>query len=397
MSLLRLAWKNIAGNGLRSWVVALCALVVAAFALFATLLLRGAATSLELATDRLGADIVVVPEGAQTEMEGALLMGVPAQFWMPAENVQRLAAIPGVEAVSPQIYLSTLVGASCCSVSEMFMIAYDPETDFTVRPWLEERLPEGLGLGEVIGGDYIFATEGEDGILVYGDLVKLKGNLEPTGTGLDQSLFFTLETAHDIARVSETEAIEPLIIPPDQVSAILLKTKPGTDNEQVAVEIYRTVPGVYPIQSASLFQSSRTQLKSLLNTVVIIMALIWPLAVVLMGMVYLMAANERRRELGVLRALGATSRFVAKSLLVEASLLALCGASVGIFLAVLAIYLFRRLIMTSLGVPFLLPSPGSLALQIGIGLLLAMFSVFLAALLPAIRISRQDPAIAMRE
>ena len=84
-------------------------------------------------------------------------------------------------------------------------------------------------------------------------------------------------------------------------------------------------------------------------------------------------------------------------MLAEASLLAFCGASVGVFLAVLAIYLFRRLIMISLGVPFLLPSPGSLALQIGIGLLLAMFSVFLAALLPAIKISRQDPAIAMRE
>ena len=284
--------------------MALCALVVAAFALFATLLLRGAATSLELAADRLGADIVVVPEGAQTEMEGALLMGVPAHFWMPEENVEKLAAIPGVEAVSPQVYLATLVGASCCSVSEMFMIAYDPQTDFTVRPWLEKQLPAGLGLGEVIGGDYISATEGDDGILVYGDLVKLKGNLEPTGTGLDQSLFFTLDTARDIARVSETEAEKPLVIPPDQVSAVLLKTKPGTDTEQIAVEIYRTVPGVYPIQSANLFQSSRTQLNSLLNTVVIVMALIWPLAIVLIGMVYLMAANERRRELGVLRALG---------------------------------------------------------------------------------------------
>jgi putative ABC transport system permease protein len=324
-------------------------------------------------------------------------MGVPVQFWMPAENIDKLAAIPGVEAVSPQIYLATLIDASCCSVSEMFMIAYDPQTDFTVRPWLEERLPAGLGLGEVIGGNYIFATEGEDGILVYGDLVKLKGNLEPTGTGLDQSLFFTLDTARDIARVSETQAEEPLAIPPDQVSAVLLKTKPGSDNEKIAVQIYRTVPGVYPIQSASLFQSSRTHLSSLLNTVVIVLALIWPLAVVLIGMIYLMAANERRRELGVLRALGATRRYVAESLLVEASLLALCGASVGVFLAVLAIYLFRRLIMASLGVPFLLPSPGSLALQIGIGLLLAMFSVLMAALLPAIKISRQDPAIAMRE
>ncbi len=397
MNLLRLAWRNISGHSLRSWVVALCALVVAAFALFATLLLRGAATSLALAADRLGADIVVVPEGAQTQMEGALLMGVPAQFWMPSSNVPELATIQGVEAVSPQIYLATLVGADCCSVPEMFMIAYDPESDFTVRPWLENELPAGLGLGEVIGGDYISATEGEDGILVYGDLVRLKGNLAPTGTGLDQSLFFTLDTAYDMARVSVTQAEAPLIIPPDQVSAVLLKTKPGANIEQIAVDIYRRVPGVFPIASAHLFQSSRTQLNTLLRTVVIMMALIWPLAIVLIGMVYLMAANERRRELGVLRALGATRSFVAKSLLAEASLLAFCGASVGAFLAILAIYLFRRLIMTSLGVPFLLPSPGSLALQIGLGLLLALFSVLMAALLPAIKISRQDPAIAMRE
>ena len=157
----------------------------------------------------MGADIVVVPEGAQADLEGALLMGVPANFWMPEEVIGQLAAIPGVEAVSPQVYLSTLVGASCCSVSQMFMVAYDPETDFTLKPWLEKKIPGGLARGEVIGGDYIFATEENDGIYIYGDRVTLKGNLEPTGTGLDQTLFFTLETAQDMARVSQTEALEP--------------------------------------------------------------------------------------------------------------------------------------------------------------------------------------------
>ncbi len=397
MSLWRLAWKNIAGNRLRSWVVVLSALVLAAFALFATLLLRGSAESLRLAVARLGADIVVVPDGAQTEIEGALLMGVPASFWMPEENVVKLAAIEGIIAHAPQIYLTTLVGADCCSVDEMFMVAYDPATDFTVRPWMERELPEGLAKNEVLGGQYIFPTEGEDGILIYGTELKLKGNLEATGSGLDQTLFFTLETAHEIARASVSQAVEPLVIPDGQVSAVLLKTGPGANNEEIAVQIYRTVPGVYPIQSADLFKSSQTQLHSLLNTVLVLALMIWPLAVILIGMVYLMAANERRRELGVLRALGATSRYVARTLLTEAALLALLGASVGILLAVLAIYLFRQLIMVSLGVPFLLPAAGPLALQIGIGLAIAMLSVVLAALLPAIRISRQDPAIAMRE
>jgi putative ABC transport system permease protein len=397
MSLLQLAWKNISGNRVRSWVVALCALVVAAFTLFSTLFLRGMAVSLELAAARLGADIVVVPEGAHAEMDGALLMGVPAHFWMSEEIIGKLAAVPGVEAVSPQIYLGTLEGVSYSTVSEVFMVAYDPQTDFTVRPWLEQSLPDGLGFGEAIGGAYIYATEENDGILVYGCPVTLKGNIAPTDSGLDQTLFFTLETAREIARASEIEAEEPLVIPPGQVSAVLLKTKPGSNNEEIAVAIYRTIPGVFPIESSNLFQASRIQLGSVLNAVVIVLALIWPLAVVLIGMVYLMAADERRRELGVLRALGATRRFVFESLLEEASLLAACGAAAGITIAVLAIYLFRNLIIKSFGVPFLLPSAGSLLLQIGIGLLLSMLSVVLAALYPALKISRQDPAVAMRE
>jgi ABC-type lipoprotein release transport system permease subunit len=53
--------------------------------------------------------------------------------------------------------------------------------------------------------------------------------------------------------------------------------------------------------------------------------------------------------------------------------------------------------MVSLEIPFLLPSPVSLGFQLGAGLLLTLFSVNLAALFPAIKISRQDPAHAMRE
>ena len=69
MSLAQLAWKNISGNTFRSVVVSLCALLVAAFVLFTTLVMRGAETSLRLAINRLGADIVVVPEGSEAKIE----------------------------------------------------------------------------------------------------------------------------------------------------------------------------------------------------------------------------------------------------------------------------------------------------------------------------------------
>ena len=48
MNLYRLAFRNIAGNAFRSWVVALCALLVASFALATTLIVRGAESSLRL-------------------------------------------------------------------------------------------------------------------------------------------------------------------------------------------------------------------------------------------------------------------------------------------------------------------------------------------------------------
>ena len=55
----------------------------------------------------------------------------------------------------------------------------------------------------------------------------LKGNLEATGIGIDQTLFMTLETAKEMAKASVTTAIKPLVIPDNSISAVLIKVKPG--------------------------------------------------------------------------------------------------------------------------------------------------------------------------
>jgi putative ABC transport system permease protein len=397
MNLYRLALRNLADNAFRSWVVVICAFLVASFVLATILILRGAEDSLRLAIDRVGADVIVVPEGAQTKVESALLMGHSEEVWMPADTLEKVAAVEGVEAVSPQIYLSTLKDASCCSVSDMFLIAYDPQTDFTLRPWLEKNVGDELKLGEAIGGTYVFVPEGEQNILLYGYFITLKGNMEPTGTGLDQSMFLTYETAEDIARLSVNLAEKPLVLPEDSISTVLVKTAPGYDPYDVALNIMHDVPGVTPIESPGMFQSYRKQMSNLLRVVLVVIAITLGLALLLIGLIFSMAANERRREMGVLRAMGATRSFVFQSLLVEAGFLALAGGLAGIAFTVLATYLFRHALMTSMGLPFLLPSPQILMVQVAGGLALALGSVTVAALIPAYRISHQDPASAMRE
>jgi putative ABC transport system permease protein len=397
MNLTRLALRNISGSSFRSWAVAICAFLVVSFVLASVMILRGAEESLRLVNDRLGADIIVVPVGTQSKVETALLMGNPTQVWMSDAVLDQVAAVRGVAAVSPQLFLSTLTNASCCSVSDMFLIAYDPETDFTVRPWLEKNLGGGLKLGEAIGGTYVFVPEGEQNIKLYGYFITLRGNMEPTGTGLDQSMFLTYETAEDIARISKTMAEKPLEIPQGQISAVMVKLAPGADPKEVSLKIMNAIPDVTPIDSPDMFQSYRFQISGLIKGVLVLIVVILGLSLLLIGLIFSMAANERHRELGVLRAMGATRGFVFRSLLAEASILALAGGMAGILLTVLSTYLFRQALMISLGLPFLLPTPGILLVQVVGGLALALGSVALAAFFPAIRISRQDPASAMRE
>jgi len=397
MSLFRLATKNIEGSSFRSGVVFLCALVVAGLSLSTVLVIRGAQDSLRLALERLGADIIVVPEGEASRVETALLMGKPTQTWMPQENLSKIASISGVAAASPQLFLASLSNASCCSASELFMVAFDPKTDFAIEPWLRQRLGHELRLGESVGGNLVFVPEGEENIKLYGYIISLKGNLEPTGMGLDQTLFLTFDTARDIARISKTRAVKPLEIPDNKISAVMVKMQPGADAHKAALDIMQTVPNVTPIESPQLFQAYRKQITGLLRGMMAVLGITLVLSLVMISLIFSMAANERRREIGVLRALGATRVAILQSLLSEAAMLALGGSAVGIALAVMTVGLFRNLIVRSLEMPFLFPSLPALLTLIGGGLIVAMVSVTLAALLPAYRVSRQDPAVAMRE
>lgn len=397
MSMFRLAWKNIGDSAFRSWTVAIFSAVVASLVITETLIFSGLEDSLREMKARLGADIMVVPAGNQSSVEQALLMGVPVELWMPGDVVSKIEALPEVEIVSPQLFLSTMRGASCCSVSDMFMIAYDPATDFTVRPWLESKLARDLQLGESIGGHYIFVPEGRDNILIYGYEIELAGKLEPTGSGLDQSMFFTFDTALEIARLSPMQAEKELVIAPDSISAAMVRLKEDSDPHQVAMQIENTIPNVTAIESALLYRSQRDYILGLLKGSAALSSAFWAISLALAGMVTSMATAERQQEIGVLRALGIPRSTVLLSLLSEGAILSLAGGIVGSAIAAFAIFLFRNLIVRITDLPFLFPTPLSLlALVVGC-LFLVTGSVILATLIPIMRSVREEPGTALKE
>jgi len=200
-----------------------------------------------------------------------------------------------------------------------------------------------------------------------------------------------------LAKASRTTAMETLNVDPNVVSTIMVKTAPEVDPHRVAVQITKDTDGMVPIESPKLFGAFRKQMNGLLWGFFAITVIVWAVTMVLIGIVFSMAANERRREMAVLRAVGATRNFIFRSVLTEAILLALTGAFIGISVAAGTLYAFKDFIAGSLKMPFLFPSIPSFIGLFSAGVALAIVTVTLSALIPALRLSRQELAIAMRE
>jgi putative ABC transport system permease protein len=358
---------------------------------------RGGQESLRLARERLGADVVVVPRGSVTGVEGALLLGNATNTYMPRGVVDRVRAVPGVTQASPQLYLTSMANSSCCSVSLMFMFAFDPVTDFTIEPWLKENLGRELQIGQAVGGSDVFVPEGEEKIKLYGYEFDLVANLERTGTNLDQTLFMTYATANAMQEISQTEAKMALPVLTDTVSSVLVKVDEGADRTQVAAAIGEAIPEVDAVSSVQMFSSYGDQISGVLRTLIVIVVLTVILSLTLMGVIFWMSVNERSRQIGVLRALGATQRYVLLAYMTEAGILALAGGVAGVVLATLVVYFFHDLLVSALGFTILLPSVVSLVLLVVVGLLGALAVAAAAAFVPALRASRQEPAVSMRE
>ncbi len=406
MTQLRLILRNIAGSAFRSGAIFLCAALVAGLALSATLVVRGAEERLQHSLERMGADIVVIPWGTMRteDMQGARLLGLATKQWMPRAYMDRVAAIKGVAEVSPQLYITTLHDTPYCSQPEVYLIAFDPATDFAIKPWLEGR-EINMPRGTAIGGTCLRSPNAEGRIDVLGYELQLVDNLAPVGGDLDQALLVSFETANEIISATERQKGNALYLAPNSVSAVLVRVDLGADPHEVAVRILEQVSSVLPIESTNLFQTERAQMAGLLRTALFVLGVIWVLSVVFVGLIFSMAVNERRREIGVLRALGSPQTQIFATLVAESAILALGGGTLGAALTIALVSGTGDAGFAAAGLPHIsqwgLPlSVPPLAQLLGLaiaGLLASLISIVLAALVPALRISRQEVALVMRE
>ena len=125
--------------------------------------------------------------------------------------------------------------------------------------------------------------------------------------------------------------------------------------------------------------------------------LVWVLAVVVIALVFAMTLGERRREMGVLRVLGATRGKLIRLALAEVFLICLYGSVLGTFLGGAAIAVFGPMATETLSLPFLLPRPTVLLLMGAASIVASVLTGLLTAARSAVRASRADIYDTMRD
>ncbi len=188
-------------------------------------------------------------------------------------------------------------------------------------------------------------------------------------------------------------AAQNLLGLPGGATSLDLTVKDVWSAQALASDLRRQFP--YKIES---WQESNAQLVSALNAQSVSTALIRGvvLVVVVLGIasVLVVSVVQKRREIGILRAMGATRGQILRLFLVQGAVVGALGSALGIVLAVAMIWLFTKFVRGSDGLPlFVISLPLATAVQVA---LIATVCGVLAAVAPARRAAALDPAQAIR-
>ncbi|MGD2083055.1 MAG: ABC transporter permease [Chromatiales bacterium] len=353
---------------------------------------------------KLGPDIVVVrrgaprtpgPESAASYLDYSAVEEISAvEVIVPQYGGKPPLHLPGVAAVSAQLslWLESLPWAGGRAVQ---LIGFEPETDLTVRPWVREGLAKPMGPGEALAGHSLGQLLHRD-IEMAGERFAVVGVLDRTGTAeLDRSVFVDLPVAWKLAERVGAGLPDGEILRP--VTRVMVRARPEFETQRVANFIRSTVPDVDARLSDRALTALGTQMRLSVGNLVLIAGAIWLTALLLVGSAYSMVVRERQREIGLLRAMGATRGGIFA--MVSLEILAVCtaGGVLGVALTLGALAAVGGAVGDLSGLAWTSPDPERM---LGLGLLCVLAAPatgLLAAFAPTLRAVSLEPHAAIQD
>jgi putative ABC transport system permease protein len=395
----RLSLENLKAKPVRSACLMVVAAILSCTLFGGSILALNLRQGLAAMTRRFGADLMVVPAGTSEKAQSILLRGAASYFYFDAAIVDSVAETEGVACATPQFFLTSLAEACCDAMVQL--IAYDPETDFIIRPWMAEKYSRSVEDGQVVVGSRI-TIRNDDTIRLLGYHYPVAARLSRSASGLDTSVFMTMNTMRLLIGRARAEGYDFLAAQEKEmqrgaVSTVLAKLEPSAPPARLAQTIGRENAGVDVVVSQRIFSGIAETLTGLTAYIRLFSAVLWVLALIVLAAVFSGSVHERKKEFAVLRILGATRRKLAGIVLGESAIAGLAGGAAGIVLASLAIFPFSTLISEKLELPYLDAPLIHIVLLVAGSLVLSVLAGPLASLVSALRISRAETYFTMRE
>lgn len=400
LSIPAMAVQNLKARKFRTAFMMFFVVLMSATVFFSTILMNNLKQGIENTTERMGADIIVVPKEGTEDIRESLFAGTPCSVFFGKEHEETIRNLEGIKRVSPQLYIATL-GASCCDIPVQ-LIAIDPETDFVVHPWLTEQNKVALKDGQVLVGSRIDAEVG-DSIMFYETYFEVAGRLERTGMGYDGSVFMTFETLYALKESEAAKASLPVEEMENMVSMLMVDVADEVEVSELAllrIEIGKVgAEGtkLYACTADDLMSGIASQVKKLSgygNVLTYISLISTALALI---SIFVITINERKYEFGVLFALGAKKSQVTNIILSEALIISGIGGIAGVVIAYYLLVTFKNVISINLDIPYLDISMGQAAPVAGICIVIAVVTGIIAAVCSAYRIGKGEAYRLIRE
>jgi putative ABC transport system permease protein len=261
-----------------------------------------------------------------------------------------------------------------------------------LRP--EVRLVRGraihAGTAEAIVGRSLSALQpelvlGQSFELAAGRPVNVVGVFETGGSVLESEVWVDLDTARSaVGEEGKLSSVTAQLERPEALDAFAL---PLTQDKQTGLDVAR---------ESAYYTKISGGMANVISALGAVEAVIFSLGAVCATMiVFYGAVAQRRREVGVLRALGFRRRSILVAFLAESLALAIAGSAVGVALAMLTPLLDFTTVNFATGTDVSFhfrPDPGALLVAIAVALGVGL----IGGALPALRAARMNPVVAMR-
>lgn len=331
-------------------------------------------TLLDNAVTLIGDNIIVSPKSNDFE-----------SILSPSDE-RRIARVPGVRDAIP-IVNDTLAEFSAVSFGGLELIyAMPPEHSSQVFPNVTLRAGRWLKRGD----DYqavIGSTLAKNRHLDLGGKVEYRdhdlvvvGIMNETHTSPDTLVMVSIET------------VRRLLKAPDLIAALVVVPDVATQADGVAARIREAVDNVTVQTPKEAIDQARQQL-AIFNVILVSGAV---LAVFVGGLAVIntmiMSVNERRHEIGLKKAVGASDGEIVREYLAEAATIGLVGGLIGLLLGWGLASLLNTVTGAALGTTIFTVTPRLAATSLGFAIILGA----LAGLYPAWNAARLDPVQALR-